>query len=81
MCEPHVSLFIDNAIQGHAPELEKINLLFVHARNAVIGIGQSDKRDSLIRPVALEGFPILWSDRENLRMTACKFIVSIPQAR
>ena len=54
MCKTDISFFINDTIEGHATQLEKIYLLAIHPCNTMIGVGQSYERDLLIRPVLFE---------------------------
>ena len=47
----------------------------------MFGVGQTDERDSLIRPILLERHYGVRSQRENHSAAACKLIMLITQAR
>lgn len=81
MRKPDVTLFIHDAAQGHAPHFKQVDLLPVHARNGVVGIGQTDKGNILISPVLLECRGRVRTDRQYLHAAAGKFFMVITQAR
>ena len=54
MGEAHMTILVNDAIQGHTSQLEEIDFLAIHPRNVVTGIGQANERHLLIRPILLE---------------------------
>ena len=72
---------IDDAIHGHAPELEEIDLLPVHLRNTMVGIGHSDEWDALPLPIPLEGLRSIWTHCKKFCPSIDKACICIAKAR
>ncbi len=72
---------VDDTVERHPPKFEDVDFLPVQARHFMIGVGQTDKREPLSRPVFLKGFHIIGTDRQNLRAARLKFGIVIAQAR
>lgn len=81
MRKTNVPLFVDDAVQRHAPELEQVHLLTVHARHPVIGVRQTYEGNILVLPIAFEGLGIVRSDRNDHDIPPYKALMIIPQAR
>jgi len=72
---------IDNAIQGHAAELEKIHLLPVPFRDHMRRVRQADEWDVLICPISLEFLRAVWTNRDDLGIARGEFGVAELYAR
>ena len=81
MCVADIPFKINDTIQGHAAQLEKIHFLFVHSGDPMIGIRQTRKGNSFSRPILLEGCRRIGTDRQDRDIMARKFYVLITQAR
>lgn len=81
MDEAHISFFIHNTIQRHSTQFEEVDFLTIHLRDRMIGVGQADKWDALILPIAFEFRFSGWTHGENLRAARGKLRISIAQAR
>ena len=81
MRKADIALCVHDTTQGHASQLEEIHLLPVHARHAMVGIGQADEWNSFILPILFEGGRGIGSDSQDLGSAACEFIIFITQAR
>ena len=76
-----VTFGIDDTIQWHASQLEKINLLPVLSGNEMIGVGQPDKGDPFLGPVLLEGGQRIRSNGQDLSAAVPKFFIVVSQTR
>ena len=72
---------IDDAIHGHAPELEEIDLLPVHLCNTIVRVRHSDKWDALPLPIPLEGLKGIWTHCKKFCPTIDKACICIAKAR
>ena len=72
---------IDDAIHRHAPELEEIDLLPIHFRDAMIWVGHSDERDTLSLPITLEGLKGIGTHGKKFCPTFDKAGIRIAEAR
>jgi len=50
-----VSFGINDAVQGHAPQLEEVHFLPVPSSYQVIGVRQPNKGNPFILPILLKG--------------------------
>ena len=81
MSKTDISFFIYHAAQRHAPQFEEVDLLPVQLCNTMIGIGQTNERDSFIRPILFKGGRRIGADRDDLRIGANESLIIISQAR
>lgn len=81
MGKTDVSILINHAAQGHASHFEEVDLLTVHPRHAVIGVGQTDEGDAFILPILLECGWGIGSHSQDLRVAPHKALMVVPQAR
>lgn len=81
MGEPQISLLVNDAVQGHAPEFEQVHLLPIQARHCMVRVGQTDERDAFILPITLEGFGVVRSHREDHRPASRETVIILLQAR
>lgn len=72
---------INDRVQGHPSEFEKIDLLPVKPGNAMRRVGQSDKWKFLPRPIIPEDLLPVGTHRHDLRAAQSEFFIIIPQAR
>lgn len=76
-----IAFRIDDTVQGHAAQLEKIDFLPVRPRHQMILIGQADERDLFVLPVLSEHAWRIGSYGQDLCSAPLEFVVSVPQAR
>ena len=76
-----IPVSINDAIHGHAPELEEIDLLPIHLRDAMVGIGHSDERNTLSLPIALERLRGIRTHSKKFCPTFDKAGIRIAKAR
>jgi len=81
MRKTDVPLFVDDAVQRHAPEFEQVHLLAVHARHPVIGVRQTDEGNPLVLPIPFEGLGVVRSNRNDLGIAPHKALMIVPQTR
>ena len=81
MCVADVSFAVDNTIQRHASQLEKLHSLPVFPGNQVIRVRQTDKGNAFILPVLLESWHRVWPNGQDLHAAVYKLFILISQAR
>lgn len=81
MRKTDIPLFVDDAVQRHAPEFEQVHLLAVHARHPVIGVGQTNEGNPLVLPIPFEGLGVVRPDRNDHGIAPHKALMVLPQTR
>jgi len=81
MRKADITFCVHDTVQRHASHLEKIHLLPVHPRNAVVGIRQTYEGNPFILPILLEGGRGIGSNSQYLCSMLREFPVLITQAR
>lgn len=72
---------IDDTVQRHAAQLEKVYFLAVHACHRVVRVWQTGKGDFVLGPVLLKGLHRIGPHRQNFSAATFEFLIAIPQAR
>ena len=73
----HITFFIDDATQRHTTEFKQVDFLSIQFGDGMVGVGQTDKRDALVRPIASEFGLGIRTYSENLNATRNKFGIAI----
>lgn len=72
---------VDDTIQRHPSQLEKIDLLPVDPCHGMVRVRQAEKWDPLLGPIVLEGFRQIGTDCQDLRPATLELVRFVPQAR
>jgi len=77
MCKADIPLCIDDTIQRHSTQLEKIHFLPVRSGHGMFRVRQPDKRDLFILPILLKDDRRIGSDSQDFRAAAPELFIFI----
>jgi hypothetical protein len=75
------TLFVDHHQRRDAPEFEQVDFLSIKIGNGMFWVGQADKGQSFVRPVAGKRLGAIGANRQNDRVTRGKSREIVAQAR
>lgn len=81
MCVANAAILVDNTHERHASKFEEINFLTILYRNAMFGIGQTNKGNIFNPPILLKGSFSIRPNGQDLYAALLKFFVFIFHAR
>jgi hypothetical protein len=79
--EANESPAVDDGVQGHPPEFEQIDFLFVGSGNPLVRVGQAGKGKLVLSPKVDKSFPGIRADRQDFRVPRGELCIPISQAR
>jgi len=55
MSKTKVAVFVNDTIQGHAPQFEKADFLAIHSCHTMFRVGQTNEGNAFVFPILLKG--------------------------